>query len=71
MTMHNFRYFCSLYPIGHFMGICQSVMVVENHNCGHHGGSHYEHDAVEVGSCKYISRIKSNDSRNLLNSAQG
>ena len=42
--------FLSVYPIGHFVGICQSVMVVENHNGGHHRGSHHEHGAVEVGS---------------------
>ena len=31
------------------MGVCQPVVVVKNHDGGHHTGGHHEHDAVEVG----------------------
>ncbi len=37
------------YPVWHFMGVCQPVMVVENHDGGDHAAGHHEHDAVEVG----------------------
>ena len=36
------------HPIGHLMGVCQPVVVVEDHDGGHHAGGHHEHDAVEV-----------------------
>jgi hypothetical protein len=31
------------------MGVCQPVMVVEDHDGGDNTARHHEHDAVEVG----------------------
>ena len=39
------------HPVGHFMSVCQSVMVVEDHDGGDDRGRHHEHDAVEISSC--------------------
>ena len=33
------------------MSVCQSVVVVEDHDGGDDGGRHHEHDAVEISSC--------------------
>ena len=33
----------------HLVGVDQPVVVVEDHDGGHHAGRHHEHDAVEVG----------------------
>ena len=33
------------------MGVGLAVVVVEDHDGGHHGARHHEHDAVEVGPC--------------------
>ncbi len=38
------------YPVWHFMGVGQPVMVIENHDGGHYTARHHEHDAVEVGA---------------------
>ena len=34
--------------------MCLPVVVVEDHDGGHHTAGHHEHDAVEVGSYKII-----------------
>ena len=34
------------------MGVRLPVVVVEDHDGGHHGARHHEHDAVEVGPCQ-------------------
>ena len=39
----------SAHPVRHPMGVCQPVVVVEDHDGGDHTGGHHEHDAVEVG----------------------
>ena len=33
------------------MHVALSVVVVEDHDGGHHAAGHHEHDAVEVSSC--------------------
>ena len=36
------------HPGGHVVGVCLSLVVVEDHDGGDHAGGHHEHDAVEV-----------------------
>ena len=38
------------YPIWHFVGVGESVVVVEDHDRGDDTRGHHEHDAVEIGS---------------------
>ena len=41
--------FLLTYPVGHVVCVGPPVVVVEDHDGGHHGARHHEHDAVEVG----------------------
>ena len=41
------------YPIGHLMCICQTMVVVEDHDGGDHAWSHHEHDAIEIGAWQF------------------
>ena len=45
------------------MGVGLAVVVVEDHDGGHHGARHHEHDAVEVGSYQRAVRGYRNDLR--------
>ena len=42
--------YLSTHPAGHLVCVGLAVVVVEDHDGGHHGARHHEHDAVEVGS---------------------
>ena len=37
------------YPVWHLVSVWPPVVIVEDHDGGHHGARHHEHDAVEVG----------------------
>ena len=37
------------HPVRHVVCVGPPVVVVEDHDGGHHGARHHEHDAVEVG----------------------
>ena len=40
------------YPVWHVLvSVCFPVVVVEDHDGGHHTAGHHEHDAVEVSPC--------------------
>ena len=41
------------YPVRHVVGVGLPVVVVQDHDGGHHTAGHHEHDAVEVGSQNY------------------
>ena len=38
------------YPVRHVVGVSLPVVVVEDHDGGHHRARYHEHNAVEVGS---------------------
>ena len=38
-----------VHPAGHVVRLLVPVVIVEDHDGGHHGAGHHEHDAVEVG----------------------
>ena len=42
----------SLDPVWHLVGVDHPVVIVEDHDGGHNGARHHEHDAVEVGPCQ-------------------
>ena len=39
------------YPVGHFVGVWEPMVIVEDHDCRDDTRGHHEHDAVEIGSC--------------------
>ena len=41
-------------PVGHVVSLHHPVVVVEDHDGGHHGARHHEHDGVEVGSWQNV-----------------
>ena len=38
------------HPARHLVSVRLSVMIVEDHDGGHHAARNHEHDAVEVGA---------------------
>ena len=38
----------SSYPVWHFVGVRETMVIVEDHDGRHDAGSHHEHDAVEI-----------------------